>query len=88
METFFRFFSFPLQNPTVVLLPGYSQAKCEAILRSMPDNRNAAELHLAAIEAAEEQVEERVKKAAIGGTTAVAAIGLVVGVVGMLMKKR
>jgi len=32
--------------------------------------------------------EERIKRIAAGGTAAVAAVGLVLGVAGMLLKKR
>ena len=65
-----------------------ARARCEAILRSNPDSRNAAELHLVCIEAAEEAREKQVKKAAVEGTIGVAAVGLAVAVAGMLLKKR
>jgi len=32
--------------------------------------------------------EERLKKIAVGGTTAVAAVGLVLGIAGMVLKRR
>jgi len=65
-----------------------SRARCEAILRSNPSNRDTAEMHLASIEAAEAERERKVKRAAVEGTIGMAAIGLVVGVAGMLLKKR
>jgi len=57
-------------------------------LRSNPSNRDTAEMHLASIEAAEAERERKVKRAAVEGTIGMAAIGLVVGVAGMLLKKR
>jgi fission 1 protein len=65
-----------------------ARARCEAILRSNPDSRNAAEMHLACIEAAEEERERKVKKAAVEGTLGMAAVGLAVGVAGLLLKRR
>jgi len=65
-----------------------ARARCEAILRSNPNNRNTMELHLACIEAADEERERKVKKAAVESTIGVAAVGLAVGVVGILLKKR
>mmetsp|Transcript_21419 Transcript_21419/g.46700 ORF Transcript_21419/g.46700 Transcript_21419/m.46700 type:complete len:163 (+) Transcript_21419:80-568(+) len=61
--------------------------RCEAILRSKPDSRAAAELHLACIDAAEEAEQRRAKKAA-AGTAAVAALGVAVAIGGMLVSKR
>jgi len=56
-----------------------SRARCEQILRSKPESRGAAELHLACIEAAEQKERDQLKKAAVGGTAAVVgAIGLAV----------
>jgi fission 1 protein len=60
--------------------------RCEAILRSEPDNSGTIELHLACVDAHEE--EERMKRIATGGTAAIAAAGLILGVAGMLLKKR
>eukprot|EP00591_Stephanopyxis_turris_P000554 CAMPEP_0195507618 /NCGR_PEP_ID=MMETSP0794_2-20130614/1037_1 /TAXON_ID=515487 /ORGANISM="Stephanopyxis turris, Strain CCMP 815" /LENGTH=161 /DNA_ID=CAMNT_0040634361 /DNA_START=88 /DNA_END=573 /DNA_ORIENTATION=+ len=70
------------------LLGEYNEARkrCEAILRSEPDSSGTVELHLACIDAVEE--EERLKKIAVGGTTAVAAVGLVLGIAGMVLKRR
>mmetsp|Transcript_26595 Transcript_26595/g.32224 ORF Transcript_26595/g.32224 Transcript_26595/m.32224 type:complete len:161 (-) Transcript_26595:247-729(-) len=69
------------------LLGEYDQARtrCESILRASPDHPNAKELHLACIDAAD---EKRVRDMATKGATAVAAVGLAVGVAGMLMNKR
>ena len=66
----------------------YQQKKCEAILRSNPDNRDTKELHLASIEGAEDLKERKMKKAAVESTIGVAAVGLAIGVAGMLLKKR
>eukprot|EP00563_Minutocellus_polymorphus_P014876 CAMPEP_0181052506 /NCGR_PEP_ID=MMETSP1070-20121207/17625_1 /TAXON_ID=265543 /ORGANISM="Minutocellus polymorphus, Strain NH13" /LENGTH=162 /DNA_ID=CAMNT_0023131601 /DNA_START=51 /DNA_END=539 /DNA_ORIENTATION=+ len=63
------------------------QRRCEAILRSKPDSRAAAELHLACIDGKEEREQRRAKKAA-AGTAAVAALGAAVAIGGMLMSKR
>jgi len=60
--------------------------RCEAILRSEPDSSGTVELHLACVDAMEE--EENLKKIATGGTIAVAAVGLVLGIAGMLLKRR
>jgi len=57
-------------------------------MRSNPDNRNTAELHLASIEGAEEASDKKMKRAAVEGTIGVAAIGLALSVAGMLLKKR
>mmetsp|Transcript_5480 Transcript_5480/g.6342 ORF Transcript_5480/g.6342 Transcript_5480/m.6342 type:complete len:164 (+) Transcript_5480:66-557(+) len=65
-----------------------ARARCEAILRSYPDNRSTAELHLACIEGAEEMKERKVKQKAVEGTVGVAAIGLALGVAGLLLKRR
>lgn len=64
------------------------KARCEAILRSNPDSRNTKELHLACIEGVEEMKEKQIKKAAVESTIGVAAVGLVLGVAGMLLKRR
>jgi len=70
------------------LLGEYKDARnrCEAILRSEPDSSGTVELHLACMNAMEE--EERLKRLAAGGTVAVAAVGLVLGIAGMLLKRR
>jgi len=60
--------------------------RCEAILRSEPDSSGTVELHLACVEAVE--VQERVDNLAMGGATAVAAVGLALGIAGMILKKR
>jgi hypothetical protein len=76
-------FSFPTRTNHT------TQSRCEAILRARPDNRLAAELHLAATESQEHQEGEQVKKAAAIGAVAVAAVG-VLGVIAsaMLTKHR
>mmetsp|Transcript_27201 Transcript_27201/g.50383 ORF Transcript_27201/g.50383 Transcript_27201/m.50383 type:complete len:168 (-) Transcript_27201:244-747(-) len=65
-----------------------ARSRCEAILRSKPDSRTAAELHLASIDAIEEEEERRAKQIAIGGSAAVAVLGAAVAIGGMLLKKR
>ena len=57
-------------------------------MRSNPDNRDTKELHLASIEGAEDLKERKMKKAAVESTIGVAAVGLAIGVAGMLLKKR
>lgn len=49
---------------------------CEAILRNRPENDAAAELHTASIAAKDEADEKKAKQIAVGGTVAVAAVGL------------
>ena len=56
-------------------------------MRSKPDSRAAAELHLACIDGKEEREQRRAKKAA-AGTVAVAALGAAVAIGGMLMSRR
>ncbi|EED89439.1 predicted protein [Thalassiosira pseudonana CCMP1335] len=60
------------------LLKQYDTARsvCEAILRNRPENGLAAELHTASIAAREEEEERKAKNIAVGGTVAVAAVGL------------
>jgi len=60
------------------LLGEYDKCRslCEAILRTRPENELAAELHTAAIAAKDEEDEKTAKKIAVGGTVAVAAVGL------------
>jgi len=53
-----------------------SRCICEAILRNRPESEVAAELHTAAIAAKDEEDEKKAKKIAVGGTVAVAAVGL------------
>lgn len=53
-----------------------SRFACEAILRNRPENVAAAELHTASIAAKDEEDETKAKKIAVGGTVAVAAVGL------------
>jgi fission 1 protein len=65
-----------------------TQARCEAMLRAEPNARIAKELHLAAIEAQEQQNLQEAKKAAAIGVAGAAAIGIVAGVVSLLLHKR
>ena len=64
------------------------QSRCEAILRTQPNSRITKELHLATIEAQEERHRKEVKKAAIGGVAAAAAVGVVAGVASMMLSKK
>mmetsp|Transcript_19716 Transcript_19716/g.28774 ORF Transcript_19716/g.28774 Transcript_19716/m.28774 type:complete len:164 (-) Transcript_19716:1718-2209(-) len=65
-----------------------ARARCEAVLRSSPDNRNIAELHLACIQGEEEQRDQKIKRKAVEGTLGVAAVGLALGIAGMMVKRR
>lgn len=60
------------------LLGEYDVARleCEAILRSRPEHDAAAELHTACVAARDAKEEKMVGQIALGGTVAVAAIGL------------
>ncbi len=60
------------------LLGNYNEAifQCEAILRNRPENEAAAQLHTAALSAKDDREEKMVRDVAIGGTAAVAAVGL------------
>ena len=60
------------------LLGQYDKCRhiCEQILRNRPENDAAAELHTASIAAKDEEDEKKAKKIAVGGTVAVAAVGL------------
>lgn len=60
------------------LLGEYEKCRsvCEAILRNRPDNVAAAELHTASIAAKDEEDELQAKKIAVGGTMAIAVLGL------------
>ena len=49
---------------------------CEAILRNRPENDAAAELHSAAISRKDEADEMKARNIAVGGTLAIAAVGL------------
>ena len=53
-----------------------SRSECEAILRTRPENHAAAELHMASIAAKDKDEETKAKKIAVGGTVAIAAVGL------------
>lgn len=60
------------------LLGDYEEARsiCEAILRNRPENEAAAQLHTAAVSAKDDKDEKMARDIAIGGTAAVAAVGL------------
>jgi fission 1 protein len=60
------------------LLGEYDKCRyvCEAILRNRPENIIAAELHAASIAAKDEEDELKAKKIAVGGTMAIAAVGI------------
>lgn len=60
------------------LLGEYDKSRyiCEAILRNRPESEVAAELHTATIAAKDEEDQNKAKKMAVGGTVAVAAVGL------------
>ena len=68
------------------LLGEYEEARglCEAILRNRPENEAAAQLHTAALSAKDDREEKMARGIAIGGTAAVAALGLAL----LLGKKR
>ena len=61
---------------------------CEAILRNRPENVLAAELHTASISAKDDADEKKVKQIAVGGTVAVAALGVATLILGAAGKKR
>jgi hypothetical protein len=62
-----------------------SRARCESILRSHPEQPIAVELHRACIESIERRDAEKLKQAAIGGTAAVAVLGVMAGVASVIM---
>ena len=66
------------------LLGEYDKCRgiCEAILRSRPENDAAAELHVASIVAKDEEDEKKAKQIAVGGTVAIAAVGLAALILG------
>merc|ERR1712154_581029 len=65
-----------------------ARKKCEDILRSHPDNRNTAELHLACIEAAEDQRDKKLKKVAVESTIGVAVLGIAMTAASLMLKRR
>jgi len=73
----------PSPRPLPPRRPPRAQAKCEAILRSEPDNSNAEELHLACVHSQDER--KRKEDIAVGGGVALAGIGLAVGLLGMVL---
>jgi hypothetical protein len=64
------------------------QLRCENILRSHPESRLAKELHLASIEAKEQQDKKKMREAAVGGVAAAAAVGIAAGIASLLLTKR
>ena len=64
------------------------QLRCEQILRSKPESRLASELHLASIESTEQSDRKKVKDAAIGGATAMAAVGIAAGIASFVLSKK
>ncbi|CAB9500994.1 expressed unknown protein [Seminavis robusta] len=72
------------------LLGDYEEARtrCENILRSKPGSRIASELHLASIESQEQKESQQLKQAAVGGTVAVAALGVIAGVASVMLAKK
>mmetsp|Transcript_46642 Transcript_46642/g.113653 ORF Transcript_46642/g.113653 Transcript_46642/m.113653 type:complete len:164 (-) Transcript_46642:1884-2375(-) len=72
------------------LLGDYDQARTrtENILRSHPESRLARELHLASIEAKEQEDKRKIKEAAIGGVGVAAAVGVAAGIASLLLSKR
>ena len=69
------------------LLGDYDEARfrCENMLRTKPDSRIASELHLACIESQELKQEQQLQQAAVGGTIALAALGVLAGVASVMM---
>ena len=57
-------------------------------MRSHPENRNTAELHLACIEAEEDQKDKKVKRVAVESTIGVAVIGLAMTAASMMLKRK
>ena len=72
------------------LLGEYDKSRniCEAILRNRPENMLAAELHTASISAKDDADEKKVKQLAVGGTVAVAVLGVAALILGGASKKR
>mmetsp|Transcript_34208 Transcript_34208/g.97187 ORF Transcript_34208/g.97187 Transcript_34208/m.97187 type:complete len:163 (-) Transcript_34208:216-704(-) len=64
-----------------------SRNRCEQILRSNPESRLAAEMHLASIESKEQKDAKAVKDAAVGGAVVAVAAGAVIGIASMLLKR-
>ena len=72
------------------LLGEYDKSRniCEAILRNRPENVLAAELHTSNLSAKDDADEKKVKQIAVGGTVAVAALGVAALILGGAGKKR
>ena len=64
-----------------------AQLRCEQILRSKPESRTALEMHLACLEAKDQEDRQKLKEAAIG-TAAVAVLGVAAGVASLMFAKR
>mmetsp|Transcript_17452 Transcript_17452/g.43524 ORF Transcript_17452/g.43524 Transcript_17452/m.43524 type:complete len:164 (-) Transcript_17452:267-758(-) len=65
-----------------------SRLRAENILRSHPESRLAREMHLASIEAIEQNEKQKMKEAAIGGVAVAAAVGAAAGIASLLLTKR
>ena len=65
----------------------FVQGRCEQILRSNPESRLAAEMHLASMEAQEQKDARAVKDAAVGGAVVAVAAGAIIGIASMLLKR-
>lgn len=71
----------------MISFSSYSQNRCEQILRSKPESRLAAELHLASIEAKEQKDNKAVQDAAIGSAVMAVAAGVAIGAIRLLLKR-
>lgn len=65
--------------------PDKARINCEAILRAQPEHKLATDLHLACLDAIQEQEAKSVEKIVIGSSAAIAGVGLALGVAGMLL---
>eukprot|EP00542_Grammatophora_oceanica_P014478 CAMPEP_0194047750 /NCGR_PEP_ID=MMETSP0009_2-20130614/25397_1 /TAXON_ID=210454 /ORGANISM="Grammatophora oceanica, Strain CCMP 410" /LENGTH=162 /DNA_ID=CAMNT_0038693447 /DNA_START=23 /DNA_END=511 /DNA_ORIENTATION=+ len=64
-----------------------ARERCESILRTKPENRAAAEMHLACMGSQEAKVDKQVKRAATVGSIAMAAVGVAAVVASVALKK-
>ena len=65
-----------------------ARKKCEGILRAQPEHSPASELHLACLDAIQEEEAKTVEKVVIGSSVAVAGVGLALGVAGLVFGKK
>lgn len=65
-----------------------ARKKCESILRSQPEHGPAAELHLACLDAIQEQEAKTIEKVVVGSSAAIAGVGLVLGIAGLVFGKK